>query len=407
MADNVHYQQHVFYTYTLDLSALSPAANHCVKLLIHFGPPLGCAYNVLVLTNGTASVGVSSATLAPYGDINFLFGSDCLLPGQLATRLGMLSDTQPRTNYLTIIDDYTDPASGQTNETRVNVSAIVPDIPPNWAYAPFPIPNPFFQGNLVLTNQNTPFTNISGAYDFTFQLVDGVSNGLPVSQVVTQTAQVVNGLFNTPLPFDPGIFMGDPLWLSMSVKPPNGPGFTPLNPPLAITPTPQAIYAYSAGVVADLSPGQAVTSLDGLTGGVTLQAGSGILLGTNGNTLTITAQPGVVSDRNLKTGFLTVKPEDILARLVALPIQSWRFTNEVANVRHLGPTAQDFKMTFGLGTSDTTIGIVDEGGVALSAIQGLNQKLEAQVKAKDAEIEALKLRLEKLERTVGQQNVNH
>lgn len=153
MADNVHYQQHVFYTYTLDLSALSPAANHCVKLLIHFGPPLGCAYNVLVLTNGTASVGVSSATLAPYGDINFLFGSDCLLPGQLATRLGMLSDTQPRTNYLTIIDDYTDPASGQTNETRVNVSAIVPDIPPNRAYAPFPIPNPFFQGNLVLTNQ--------------------------------------------------------------------------------------------------------------------------------------------------------------------------------------------------------------------------------------------------------------
>ena len=38
--------------------------------------------------------------------------------------------------------------------------------------------------------------------------------------------------------------------------------------------------------------------------------------------------------------------------------------------------------------------MVDEGGVALAAIQGLNQKLQE----KDAEIQGLKARLEKIER---------
>ena len=75
VADNVHGKQHVLYTYSLDMNSMSPAPNHCVKLLIHFGSPLGCAYDVLVLTNGTGSAGVSSAMLASFGDINFLFGS--------------------------------------------------------------------------------------------------------------------------------------------------------------------------------------------------------------------------------------------------------------------------------------------------------------------------------------------
>jgi hypothetical protein len=407
-ADNVRMEDHVFYVYSVDLSGMSVAPNHCIKLLIHFSRPLSCTYDVLVLTNGTGTVNVSSATLTPLGDATFLFGSGCLPPGKTATTFGMLSDTQPKTGSLTIIDDWTNPTNGQTNETLVNVPAIVPDLPPDWIYPvqlPYSlqVPFPSFQGN-ISCNSIPMLAPSNGLYHFTLQLLDG-SNGLPASLVVTQAVNVVNGLFTTPLPFNPSIFMGNPVWLSMSVMPPNGNNFTPLSPPLAITPTPQALYAYSAGVVADLSPGQAVTSLNGLTDGVILAAGTGVTLGTNGHTLTITSSLG--SDRNIKTSFLAVNPEDILARLAALPIQSWRFTNEVANVRHLGPTAQDFKATFGLGTGDTTIGIVDEGGVALTAIQGLNQKLEAQVKAKDVEIEALKLRLEKLERTVGQPNLNH
>ena len=48
--------------------------------------------------------------------------------------------------------------------------------------------------------------------------------------------------------------------------------------------------------------------------------------------------------------------------------------------------AQDFHAAFGLGADDKHIADVDEGGVALAAIQGLNQKLNA----KDAEIQDLK-----------------
>lgn len=74
---------------------------------------------------------------------------------------------------------------------------------------------------------------------------------------------------------------------------------------------------------------------------------------------------------------------------MALPITQWNFTNNTAVV-HLGPMAQDFRAAFGLGTDEKHIGIGDEGGVALAAIQGLNQMLEAETKARDAEIESLK-----------------
>jgi hypothetical protein len=403
--DNIRHGDHSFYIYSLDLSAMSAATNHCVKLLIHFGPPLGCAYDVLVLTNGTG-VHVTSATLSSVGDVNLSFGTgDCLLPGKIATDFGMLSDTQPTTGSLTIIDDWTD-ANGQAKQSRVSVRAIVPDVPPVWVYPiqfPYslPVPYPIFQGSINNYCNSIPMLPPNGLSTFTLQLLDG-TNGLPVSPVITQSVKVANGLFTTPLPFDPAVFMGNnPLWLNLSFMPPNGNSFIPLSPPLPITPAPQALYAYSAGVVADLSPGQAVTSLNGLRDDVTLAAGTDVILGTNGNTLIISAVLG--SDRNIKTGFLAVEPEDILARLIELPIQSWRFTNEVASTRHLGPTAQDFKATFGLGTSDTSIRIVDEGGVALSAIQGLNHKLEAELKAKDAAIEELRMRLEQLEAELGRQ----
>ena len=38
--------------------------------------------------------------------------------------------------------------------------------------------------------------------------------------------------------------------------------------------------------------------------------------------------------------------------------------------------AQDFRATFQIGTDDKHIAPMDQGGVALAAIQGLNQKLE-------------------------------
>lgn len=404
------------FVYTIDVSHLSAAAGHCVKLLVHFGSPDGCGYQE-VFGDPTA---IQSATLAPFGDITFVFAGGCLTPGQPAVGFTMFSEAAPKTGVVTVIDDYFDPASGQTNETRINVSALVPDIPPNpppWMFlSSFRIPYAFFQGALNNNSNNPapPFTNglVNGAYDFTLQLLHAPTNGLATSQLATQTVQVVNGLFNLPLPFDP-ISMGDGSahWLSLGVRPSGLPAvqFTPLNPPLPLTPTPQAFYADTAGSVADLAPGQAVTSLNGLTDAVNLQAGGGIVLGTNGNTITVSAQPGVVSDRNLKADFTTVQPEEILARLVALPIQGWRYTNEVAGVRHVGPMAQDFKAAFGLGDSDKMIGFVDGQGVALAAIQGLNgkiesgkQKAETRMEKLEGENAELKLQLAELKILVQQ-----
>jgi hypothetical protein len=57
--------------------------------------------------------------------------------------------------------------------------------------------------------------------------------------------------------------------------------------------------------------------------------------------------------------------------------------------------AQDFRAAFGLGEDDKHIATVDADGVALAAIQGLNQKLERE----NAE---LKARLERLERLLEQ-----
>jgi hypothetical protein len=207
-------------------------------------------------------------------------------------------------------------------------------------------------------------------------------------------------LFNLPLPFDP-VAMGDGSvrWLKLGVRPTLVPAvqFTPLSSPFALTPTPQAYYAYSAGTVADLAPGQAVTSLNGLTDAVILQAGSGIVLGTNGNTLIVGAQPGTGSDRNIKTDFTKVNSQDILARLVALPISGWRYTNEVTGIRHVGPMAQDFRSAFGLGHGDKLIEFVDAQGVAMAAIQGLNEKVETESQRSEADNRQSEVRIQELE----------
>ena len=385
------------YTYTLDLTPMTFASGHCIKLAIYFGDPNGgCnGTQVFVLTNAT-QVPVYSAT-ENLSTITLAFGAGspaCLAPGQAGCSLAMISPEVPRTNHVTIVDDYVDPVSGLTNHNVTTATAIVPDIPPIYL-SPLP---PWFQGVLrqpYLGTNAVPVPN--GIYDLGMQLYGAASNGLPVGPIgpmMTQSLAISNGLVNAPMNFDPSAFFGGQRWLSLSVRPSGGTGgFTMLNPPLPVSPTPQAIYAYTAGSVADLAPGQAVTSLNGLTDTVNLQPGSGIYFGTNGNTLIINAIAGGPSDRNIKTDFAAIDPAEVLARLASLPVQSWRYTNELAQVRHIGPMAQDFMQTFRLGDNDKIIGYVDENGVALAAIQGLNQKLEAE----QAENAGLKARLDKLE----------
>ena len=125
----------------------------------------------------------------------------------------------------------------------------------------------------------------------------------------------------------------------------------------------------------------------------------GMRLEANGN-LNIRGVFGNLSDRNVKANRKTVDSREVLERLVALPVQSWTYTNQ-PGVKHLGPMAQDFHDAFGLnGPDDKHIATVDADGVALAAIQGLNQKLEEQLKQKDERLNALEQQISELKQLV-------
>jgi len=105
------------------------------------------------------------------------------------------------------------------------------------------------------------------------------------------------------------------------------------------------------------------------------------------------------SDRNVKTNFAAVNARGVLERVLKLPIQTWSYTNN-ADVRHIGPVAQDFHQAFNVGADEKHISTIDADGVALAAVQGLNQKLEERLRDKEVELQALKERLSALERTI-------
>jgi len=115
------------------------------------------------------------------------------------------------------------------------------------------------------------------------------------------------------------------------------------------------------------------------------------------------------SDRHAKENFEALDAQSVLAKVAALPLSRWNYKEDKAS-EHLGPMAQDFYAAFGLnGNDDTHITTVDEGGVALAAIQGLNQKLEQ----KETEItelkdknQSLERRLEAVEKLIRNQNSN-
>ena len=117
-----------------------------------------------------------------------------------------------------------------------------------------------------------------------------------------------------------------------------------------------------------------------------------------------------ISDRNAKENFAPVDCRDVLEKVAALPITLWNFKQE-KGVQHLGPVAQDFHAVFGLGADDKHIATVDADGVALAAIQGLNekvesgkQKAESRIEKLEAENAELKERLERLEQLLARHN---
>ena len=122
------------------------------------------------------------------------------------------------------------------------------------------------------------------------------------------------------------------------------------------------------------------------TAGVSLPAGGGSWL--------------TFSDRNAKENFVPVNKREILERVTTLPLSTWNYRSQEKSIRHLGPMAQDFAAAFHIGEDERHIATVDEEGVALAAIQGLNEKLELQIKTQDLEIQALKDSVRELKQLV-------
>jgi hypothetical protein len=96
----------------------------------------------------------------------------------------------------------------------------------------------------------------------------------------------------------------------------------------------------------------------------------------------------------------------VLEQLARLPLSTWRYKAQAPGVRHVGPMAQDFRAAFGLGEDERHISSVDADGVALAAIQGLNEIVKEQkveLKAKEVQISEFEKRLAALEQLLKSQ----
>jgi len=96
-------------------------------------------------------------------------------------------------------------------------------------------------------------------------------------------------------------------------------------------------------------------------------------LQTDGGNVFIGGTVQVISDVNKKHQFEAVDGHAVLDRLSAMTISKWTYKHDEKSIRHIGPTAQDFKAAFDLGESDTSIATVDADGIALAAIKALGE----------------------------------
>jgi hypothetical protein len=154
-------------------------------------------------------------------------------------------------------------------------------------------------------------------------------------------------------------------------------------------------------VVSSIAPWAALSvSVQNLSDNIAVFGNANTFVCTIANNGNITANGvALTSDRNAKEHFQSLDPQSVLAKVAALPVTEWNYKTDGDAVQHIGPVAQDFHSAFGLdGKDDKHISVVDEGGVALAAIQGLNKKLEDSSQKLELENSALKRQNKSLEK---------
>lgn len=83
------------------------------------------------------------------------------------------------------------------------------------------------------------------------------------------------------------------------------------------------------------------------------------------------------SSRSIKHAIQPLDPSAILAAVRDLPLFRWRYKNDPAQVRHIGPMAEDVYAAFAVGRDDKHLSPADSVGVALAAVQGVDSQVTA------------------------------
>lgn len=96
-----------------------------------------------------------------------------------------------------------------------------------------------------------------------------------------------------------------------------------------------------------------------------------------------------LSDSNAKTDMTAVDHRAVLEKVAELPVSAWRYKNNPSQP-HIGPMAQDFHETFGLGVDDRLISTLDADGVTLAALKGLIEVLQERKDRSAAQAERLR-----------------
>lgn len=114
---------------------------------------------------------------------------------------------------------------------------------------------------------------------------------------------------------------------------------------------------------------------------------------TEAGNLTISGTLFQNSSRDTKLGIRSVDAAAVLEQVINLPIAEWSYRNDSPSIKHVGPMAEDFFASFGLGGTSKAISPLDTSGIALAAIQGLH----GTVTARDQQIAGLLAKQEQLE----------
>ncbi len=120
-----------------------------------------------------------------------------------------------------------------------------------------------------------------------------------------------------------------------------------------------------------------------IVNGVTLPAGGGAWVN--------------MSDKYMKENYQPVDSQDVVRKLMRLPVESWSYKAQGDAYRHIGPYAHDFNQAFEVGAScPQGISTIDARGVKLAAIQGLYHLHTSDFERLKESLRRLRMRIERL-----------